>query len=107
MSLRNSIALTCIAIPAIALIVFGAIYFTASEIMPYHKEFLGVPWSDLEPNVRKRSVNPVLWLGLPSFRFSGERRGGGDGWQTGSGRARGGVGALRAAARLAPAFTGL
>ena len=35
----------------------------------------------------KRSMNPVLWSGLPSLRFSGERSGGRDVGQTGSRRA--------------------
>ena len=56
MSLRNGIALTCMAIPAIGTIIVGFTYFTATEIMPYHKEFLAVPWSDLEPTVRAMLV---------------------------------------------------
>lgn len=63
MSLRNGIALTCIAIPAVAMIVVGVTYFTASEIMPYHKEFLEVPWSELPPNVRAMLVGFLHIMG--------------------------------------------
>ena len=56
MTLRNGIALTCIAIPAIAEIIIGVRYFWASQITAYHKEVLGVPWSDLEPGVQRMLV---------------------------------------------------
>jgi type II secretory pathway component PulF len=42
----------CIAIPAVVEFGLGVVYFTASEVMPYHKEALGVEWSQLEPGVR-------------------------------------------------------
>lgn len=52
MSSRNKLAFVCIAIPALVEIGLGVVYFTASEVMSYHKEALGVGWSQLEPGVR-------------------------------------------------------
>ena len=68
-AVRNGIALTCIAIPEIIQIVVGTIYFTASEIMPYHKEYLGVPWSDLEPTVRAMRVGFLHIIGANQLCF--------------------------------------
>ncbi|MGB8433345.1 MAG: hypothetical protein WCE38_03680 [Burkholderiales bacterium] len=39
------------------------IYFTASEVMPYHKQALGVGWSQLEPGVRALLVTFVNGYG--------------------------------------------
>ena len=52
MSFRNRLAFVCIAIPALVELGIGVVYFTASEVMPYHKEALGVGWSQLEPGIR-------------------------------------------------------
>lgn len=49
---RNKLAFVCIAIPALVELGLGVVYFTASEVMPYHKEALGAAWSQLEPGVR-------------------------------------------------------
>jgi len=49
---RNKLAFACLAIPAFVELGLGVIYLTASEVMPYHKEALGVDWSQLEPGVR-------------------------------------------------------
>ena len=52
MSSRNRLAFVCIAIPALVELGLGVVYFTASEVMPYHKEALRAGWSQLEPGVR-------------------------------------------------------
>lgn len=67
MTLRNGIALTCIAIPAIVEIIVGVTYFSASEVMPYHKEVLGVAWSDLQPGVRTMLVGFMNAYGSTHF----------------------------------------
>ena len=51
-SFRNRLAFVCIATPAVVELGLGVVYFSASEVMPYHKEALGVGWSQLEPGVR-------------------------------------------------------
>jgi len=60
---RNKLAFVCIAIPALVELGLGAVYFTASEVMPYHKEALGVGWSQLEPGVRTLLVTFVNGYG--------------------------------------------
>lgn len=35
MKLRNKIAFACLAVPALAELGLGAVYLTASEVMPY------------------------------------------------------------------------
>ena len=35
---------------AFILIIFGSIYLMKNQFMPYHREALGLTWSDLEPN---------------------------------------------------------
>jgi hypothetical protein len=67
MSLRNGIPFACIAIPAIVGIVVGVTYFRASEVMPYHKEVLGVAWSDLQPGVRTMLVGFINAYGSAHF----------------------------------------
>lgn len=52
MTTRNKFAFACIAISALSEFGLGVVYFTASEVMTYHKEALGVGWSQLEPGVR-------------------------------------------------------
>jgi hypothetical protein len=52
MNTRNRLAFACIAIAALSELGLGLVYLTASEVMPYHKEALGVGWSELEPGVR-------------------------------------------------------
>lgn len=56
MTTRNKLALFCIAIIAVVEVAIGIVYFTASEVMPYHKEVLGVEWGQLEPGVRTMLV---------------------------------------------------
>jgi hypothetical protein len=51
-SLRNRIAFACIAIPALVELGLGVIYVSATEPMSYHKEAIGVGWTQLEPGVR-------------------------------------------------------
>jgi len=67
MSLRNGIALACIAIPAIVEIGVGVVYFTASEVMPYHEQVLGVAWSDLQPGIRTMLVGFINAYGSTHF----------------------------------------
>lgn len=52
MSIRNRVAFPCIAIPALVELGLGLVYLTASEVMPYHRDALGVEWARLEPGVR-------------------------------------------------------
>src|SRR5262249_32955139 len=56
MSLRNKLAVVCILLPALVEFVVGVIYLRAPEIMPYHKEVLGVAWSQLDPGIRTMLV---------------------------------------------------
>jgi hypothetical protein len=51
-SVRNGVAVVCIMLPTLVELVVGVMYFRAPEIMPYHKEVLGVEWSQLQPGVR-------------------------------------------------------
>lgn len=67
MSPRNRIALACIAIPAIVEIIVGITYFSASEVMSYHKEVLGVAWPDLQPGVRTMLVGFINAYGSTHF----------------------------------------
>ena len=66
-SLRNRIAMACIGIAAIVEIIVGVVYFSASEVMPYHKEALGVAWSDLQPGVRTMLVGLMNAYGSTHF----------------------------------------
>lgn len=52
MTLRNRFAFVCIATPAFVEIGLGVVYFSAHEAMSYHKEALGVAWSELDAGVR-------------------------------------------------------
>jgi len=67
MTLRNRIALACIAIPAIVEIIIGITYFRASEVMSYHEEVLGMAWSDLQPGVRTMLVGFINAYGSTHF----------------------------------------
>jgi hypothetical protein len=60
---RNRVAFVCIAIPALVELGLGVVYFTASEVMPYHEAALGVAWSRLEPGVRALLVTLVNGYG--------------------------------------------
>jgi hypothetical protein len=60
---RNKAAFVCIAIPALVEIGLGVTYLTASEVMSYHREALGVSWSQLEPGVRALLVTFVNGYG--------------------------------------------
>jgi hypothetical protein len=46
------VAAICIAIPALVELGLGAIYLTASDVMPYHREVVGVDWGQVEPGAR-------------------------------------------------------
>ena len=52
MNLRQSIALACLGVPALAEIGLGLVYLTASQPMPYHREALAADWASLEPGTR-------------------------------------------------------
>jgi hypothetical protein len=67
-SSRNRVAFVCIAIPALVELGLGVAYFTASEVMSYHQEALGVGWSQLEPGVR--TVLLTLLNGYGSAHFA-------------------------------------
>lgn len=56
-------AFVCIAIPTLVELGLGVVYFTASDVMPYHKEALGVGWSQLEPRARALLVTLVNGYG--------------------------------------------
>jgi hypothetical protein len=62
-SLRNRIAFVCIAIPALVELGLGVVYFTAPEVMPYHKQALGLDWPQLEPRVRTLLITFVNGYG--------------------------------------------
>jgi hypothetical protein len=59
--------LFCIALVAVVEVVIGIVYFTASEVMPYHKEVLGVDWGQLEPGVRTMLVAFINAYGSGHF----------------------------------------
>lgn len=63
MSLRNGIAFACIAACALVELGLGLVYATASEVMPYHREALGVSWAELEPGARALLVTLVNGYG--------------------------------------------
>lgn len=67
MSPRNRVAFVCIAIPALVELGLGVAYFTASEVMSYHKEALGVGWSQLEPGVRTLLLTLLNGYGSAHF----------------------------------------
>jgi hypothetical protein len=56
MNLRNKLAAICILLPTLTAFVVGIVYLRAPEIMPYHKEVLGVDWLQLQPGVRTMLV---------------------------------------------------
>lgn len=67
MSSRNKVAFVCIAIPALVELGLGVAYFTASEVMSYHQEALGVGWSQLEPGVRTLLLTLLNGYGSAHF----------------------------------------
>jgi hypothetical protein len=66
-SSRNRVAFVCIAIPALVELGLGVAYFTASEVMSYHQEALGVGWSQLEPGVRTLLLTLLNGYGSAHF----------------------------------------
>ena len=56
MTVRNRLAAVFMLLPPLVQLVVGVIYLRASEIMPYHKEVLGVDWAQLQPGVRTMLV---------------------------------------------------
>lgn len=67
MSIRNKLAFLLIAVPALVELGLGVIYLSASEVMPYHKDVLGVDWSDVGPGVRTMLVALVNAYGSAHF----------------------------------------
>ena len=67
MTTRNKFSFFCIGIVAIIEMAIGIVYFTAGEIMPYHKEVLGVDWAQLEPGVRTMFVAFINAYGSGHF----------------------------------------
>ena len=67
MTTRNIFSLFCIGLVALVEVVVGVVYLTASEIMPYHKEVLGVDWGQLEPGVRTMFVAFINAYGSGHF----------------------------------------
>lgn len=49
MNVTDVLALIFYAISAALLVVFGVVYLTCSEYMPYHRAALGLDWKDLNP----------------------------------------------------------
>jgi hypothetical protein len=67
LSSRNRVAFVCIAVPALVELGLGVAYFTASEVMSYHKEALGVGWTQLEPGVRTLLITLLNGYGSAHF----------------------------------------
>ena len=42
----------CYGLDAAIAVIFGVIYLTRSQFMPYHSLALGKPWSEVEPNTQ-------------------------------------------------------
>lgn len=63
MNLRNRIAFLCMASATLVELGIGVVYLLADEAMPYHKEVLGVEWSELEPGIRTMLVGLVNGYG--------------------------------------------
>jgi hypothetical protein len=66
-SLRNRAGFVCIAIPTLVELGLGIVYFAASEVMPYHKEALGVEWSQVAPGARALLITLVNGYGSAHF----------------------------------------
>ena len=66
-SSRNRVAFVCIAIPALVELGLGVAYFTASEVMSYHQEALGIGWSQLEPGARRLLLTLLNGYGSAHF----------------------------------------
>ena len=67
MSIRNVIATACIGVNAVIELGVGVVYVTAREIMPYHKEVVGVDWDQLEPGVRTMLLGFINAYGSTHF----------------------------------------
>lgn len=59
------VAFTLFAVAAISYTVFGLIYVTADQFMPYHAQALSVEWAHLDDNYR------ILFLGLIKMAGAG------------------------------------
>ena len=67
MTARNMVAALCVGLNAIVEVGVGVVYFTAAEVMPYHKAVLGVDWEQLEPGVRTMLVAFINAYGSAHF----------------------------------------
>jgi len=52
MTRRLRIAFRCYVASAVVLTIFGVVYMSAEEIMPYHQRVLGTTWDQLDPNLQ-------------------------------------------------------
>jgi len=52
MTKRLRIAFRCYIASAVVLTIFGIVYMTAEEIMPYHQSVLGATWDQLDANLQ-------------------------------------------------------
>ena len=67
MTTRNKLSLICVGLIAIVEAVIGIVYLTASEVMPYHKEVLGVEWEQLETGVQTMLIAFINAYGSGHF----------------------------------------
>ncbi len=67
MTTRNKLSFICIGLIAIVEVVLGIVYLTASEVMPYHKEVIGVNWGELEPGTRTMFIAFINAYGSGHF----------------------------------------
>ncbi|MGE0761206.1 MAG: hypothetical protein AB7O38_29610 [Pirellulaceae bacterium] len=63
MTIRAKVAFLCLTIPTLSELGLGLVYFTASEMMPYHEQALGTDWPQLEPGVRTMLLTFVRGYG--------------------------------------------
>lgn len=64
MSLRNKLAFTCFGLVCLAALVVGLRYVTASRIMTYHQQAMGVSWEEMLPTAQVQTLNYARAGGL-------------------------------------------
>lgn len=57
MSLRNKLAFACFALVCLAALGTGVRYITASRIMSYHQQAMGVAWEAMAPSAQAQTLN--------------------------------------------------
>lgn len=65
MSITFWISFSCYFLVGTVFMIFGIVFMTRSEFMPYHSKVIGKDWNDLEPNLQ------LLLLGLMRIAGSG------------------------------------